>query len=202
MTKLEYRFWHLVVVLSFVVLCFWVFCGCAPIEGSPGRGGGTTANPGAFAELNMATGKVVFSSNRDDDGSIEGLNITVPKDIKSPVAGATVSLEKMDFKANASDVRDSNAGQIRGMGEFNEATGRAWSGIVESVGVAASSIIGRVIPQTGAWAMKLLVMAVGIPIAAVFACIIGVLGFIVICVVLLLGYVAITRIKTKVLPKK
>lgn len=192
----QYKLWYSIVVLSFILICMIIFCGCAPIESGPGRGGGTTANPGAFARIDMARGVAELSSNRDDDGTVEGFEVKVPSGISSPVAGATVSIKKMDLKANASRVRQANADQIESMGDFNEATGRAWSNVVDSVGTAVSraadTILGRAVPQTGAWAMKLLVLGIGVPVAACFA---GLILFVGILTFVILGIIGTSVVK-------
>jgi hypothetical protein len=158
MTLYDYKLWKLLAILAAVVLCLWVVCGCAPIESGVARGGGTTANPGANFTVDLASGKASFATNRDDKctiGPIEGqpgkgINITIPKDVKSPLAGATFETGPIDIDANASKVRKSNVPQIQAMDEFNRGALEGWSGLVDSMGNAiVSPVMGRLYPNTG-----------------------------------------------------
>lgn len=178
-------------VLLVVLLVLMCAAGCAPIEGA------TVANPRASVQIEPLKGIVKMESSRDDKGRMEGFEATIPQGAPGPLAGTTIKVKELELDASASKPRKANADQIESMGDFNEATGRAWSGVIDSVGSAASTIVGQVMPNAGAWAFKSLFLMIGVPVAAVFAVVVGVCGLLAIVIIFMLAWTFIKRLRAK-----
>ena len=164
--NMDYKWWKLVLVCVTVVLCLWIVCGCAPVEGM------STANPVSRVTIDPLKGTVKFESSRDDKATLGKLKATLPPDAPSPLAGTTLEVEELDLDASASKVRKANVGQISAMDEFNRGAWEGFSGFVDAAGNSiVGPVMGRLYPNTGAEIAKAAFYAIGVP-AAVFGVIV------------------------------
>jgi len=156
---MNYKWWKLVLICATVVLCLWIVCGCAPVEGT------TTANPVARIQIEPLKGVVKMESSRDDKATLGELTAHIPDNAPGPLAGTTLTVKDLDLDASASKVRKANVGQIAGMGQFNQDTGDAWATVIDSAGGIVGQVMPRLYPNTGAEIAKAVSYAIGIPVA-------------------------------------
>jgi len=182
---MNYKWWKLVLICATVVLCLWIVCGCAPVEGT------TTANPVARIQIEPLKGVVKMESSRDDKATLGELTAHIPENAPGPLAGTKLSVKDLDLDASASKVRKANVGQIAGMGQFNQDTGEAWATVIDSAGGIVGQVMPRLYPNTGAEAAKTAMMMFGIPIMLFCVLVFG-----------LILFVAIAKIWTWAFPPK
>jgi len=157
---MNYKWWKLVLICATVVLCLWIVCGCAPVEGT------TTANPVARIQIEPLKGVVKMESSRDDKATLGELTAHIPDNAPGPLAGTTLTVKDLDLDASASKVRKANVGQISAMDEFNRGAWEGFSGFVDAAGNSiVGPVMGRLYPNTGAEIAKAVSYAIGIPVA-------------------------------------
>jgi len=130
--------WKLLIVCACVVLCLWVVCGCAPIEGT------SIANPRASVQIDPLKGIVRMESSRDDKAEMAGFSAAIPASAPGPLAGTTVKCDSLKLDASASKVRREAAGQTYAFADYKLAEGEAAANVIDAVGDAGSDILAGV----------------------------------------------------------
>lgn len=115
-------------LMTAMLVMLTLLCGC-------GWDGVHSANPATDFRVNTQTGEVRYRNNKDVD-------FALPKAEYTDASGRRISIEGLNLRSNASDVREANFMQMQGMALQAQVN---WAGAAQTV-QALTGLVAEIMP--------------------------------------------------------